>query len=115
MSGSGSEIWYPRPEHIAGANVTEIMKLLGAGDYEDLYRYSIERPADYWRVIVKYCGIVWSKDYSEYVDLSKGKEFPEWFIGGTLNWTDTIFRWAKDPATASRKAVVAETEDGIIG
>jgi acetyl-CoA synthetase len=57
---------------------------------------------------------VWSKDYTEFADFSAGKEFPKWFVGGKLNWTETIFRWAKDPATASRKAVVTETEDGKI-
>ena len=114
MGDSDSEIWYPRPEQAANANVTAIIKMLGVADYDVLYRYSIERPADYWRAILKYCGVVWSKDYSAYVDLSRGKEFPEWFVGGTLNWTETIFRWAKNPATASRKAVVAETEDGRI-
>ena len=114
MSDIDLEIWYPRPEQVASANVTAIIKLLGVADYDELYRYSIERPADYWRVILQYCGVVWSKDYSKYADLSKGKEFPEWFIGGALNWTETIFRWAKDPATASRKAVVAETEDGVV-
>ena len=114
MSDGDSEIWYPRPEQAANANVTAIIKLLGVKDYDELYRYSIERPAEYWRAILKYCGVVWSKDYAQYADFSAGKEFPKWFIGGTLNWTDTIFRWAKDPATASRKAVVAETEDGKI-
>src|ERR1700694_4182273 len=114
MSDSDSGIWYPRPEQVANANVSEIIPLLGVKDYDELYQYSIERPADYWRAILKYCGIVWSKDYAEYADLSAGKEFPQWFVGGELNWTNTIFRWASDPATASRKAVVAETEDGEI-
>ena len=114
MSDGDSEIWYPRPEQAANANVTALIKLLGVKDYDELYRYSIERPAEYWRAILKYCGVVWSKDYAQYADFSAGKEFPKWFVGGTLNWTDTIFRWAKDPATASRKAVVAETEDGKI-
>ena len=108
MSDSDAEIWYPRPEQVANANVTAIIKLLEVKDYDELYRYSIEHPADYWRVILKYCSVVWSKDYSAYADFSRGKEFPDWFVGGTLNWTDTIFRWAKDPTTASRKAVVAD-------
>lgn len=114
MSDSELEIWHPRPEQVARANVTQLITLLGVKDYEAMYRYSIERPADYWRAILKFCGIVWSKDYDQYADFSAGKEFPKWFVGGKLNWTETIFRWAKDPATASRNAVVAETEDGRI-
>jgi len=114
MSETTSDVWYPRPDQAAKANISEIIQLVGVKDYDELYRYSVERPADYWRTILKYCGVVWRKDYTEYVDLSKGKEFPDWFVGGRLNWTETIFRWAKTPATASRKAVVAETEDGAI-
>lgn len=114
MSTTSSDIWHPRPEQIASANVTEIMKRLGVSDFDALYRLSVERPADYWRAIVDYCGIVWSKDYESFVDLSAGREFPKWFVGGQLNWTETIFRWARDPATATRKAVIAESEDGSV-
>ena len=114
MSDIEPGTWYPRPEQIANANVTAIIKLLGVQDYDELYRFSIEQPAAYWRAIIDYCGVVWTKDYDAYVDYAGGREFPAWFVGGQLNWTDTIFRWAKDPRTASRNAVVAEGEDGAI-
>src|SRR5260221_5157194 len=114
MGEGNLEIWQPRPEHFASANVSEIIRLLGVSDYDALYRFSIERPADYWRVINKYCGIVWSTDYTDYADFSRGKELPKWFVGGSLNWTDTIFAWADDPATSARTAVVAEKETGEI-
>ena len=114
MSDIEPGTWYPRTEQIANANVTAIIKLLGVKDYDELYRFSIEQPAAYWRAIIDYCGVVWTKDYDAYVDYAGGREFPAWFVGGQLNWTDTIFRWAKDPRTASRNAVVAEGEDGAI-
>ena len=106
--------WYPRPEQVANANATAIIAQLGLKDFDELYRFSVEKPAEYWRAILDYCGVVWSKDYDAYVDFSAGREFPAWFVGGQLNWTDTIFRWAKNPRTASRHAVVAEGEDGTI-
>jgi acetyl-CoA synthetase len=114
MENDASGTWHPLPEQIAAANVTEIMALVGVEDYDALYRFSIERPADYWRAINRYCGIVWSRDYTDYVDLTRGKEFPRWFTGGKLNWTDTIFAWAKDPDTASRPALIAESEAGDV-
>jgi acetyl-CoA synthetase len=58
--------------------------------------------------------MVWSKDFTSFVDLSRGKEFPRWFVGGELNWTDTVFAHANDPDCAQRAAVVAETEGGEI-
>jgi acetyl-CoA synthetase len=114
MAKNGFNTWHPQPEQIAASNVTEIIRLIGVDDYDALYRFSIERPAEYWRAINRYCGIVWSRDYTDYVDLSRGKEFPRWFTGGRLNWTDTIFAWAKDPATGSRPALIAESEAGEV-
>ncbi len=114
MIDDDTAIWTPSPEQVASANVSRIIERLGVKDYDALYRLSIERPADYWRAILDFTGIVWSKPYSAYADFSAGREFPKWFVGGQLNWTETIFKWAKDPATASRTAVVAETEDGRI-
>ena len=114
MSDSDTGTWYPRPEQVANANATAIIAQLGLKDFDELYRFSVEKPAEYWRAILDYCGVVWSKDYDAYVDFSAGREFPAWFVGGQLNWTDTIFRWAKNPRTASRHAVVAEGEDGTI-
>ena len=112
MSSDDAGIWHPRPEHLNGSCVAELARKLGVSDYDALYKFSIERPADYWRVVNEYCGIVWSRDYDHYSDLSAGKEFPKWFVGGELNWTDTVFSWGKDEAGAARPAIVAEREDG---
>ena len=63
---------------------------------------SIEKPDEYWRAALKYCRIVWSKDYTAYADFSAGKEFPKWFVNGELNWTDTALAWADEPSSAAR-------------
>src|SRR5262249_26153553 len=78
------ETWYPDPEHAAASNVTQMIKRLGVRDYDELYRFSIEHPAEYWRAIIEFCGVVWSRDYTNYADFSAGKEFPRWFVGGKL-------------------------------
>jgi acetyl-CoA synthetase len=112
MNQGASNIWYPEPSQAAASNISDLVRLLGVSDYDELYRFSIDDPAAYWQAINAYCGIVWDSPYREYVDLSRGKQFPAWFAGGTLNWTDTIFGQARDPLTAARTAVVAETETG---
>jgi acetyl-CoA synthetase len=106
--------WYPRPEDLTRSNVVRFVNELGLENYDALYRFSIEKPAEYWHAVCRFCGIVWSKDYSSFVDLSRGKEFPRWFVGGSINWVDTIFDRASDPACAARLAVIAETEGGEI-
>ena len=106
--------WYPRPDDLTNSNVVKLIRALGVSDYDSLYRLSIEKPADYWRAVSTYCGLVWSKDYVNFVDVSRGKEFPRWFVGGEFNWTDTIFARAQEADCAGRLAVVAETEGGDV-
>lgn len=107
-----ADIWHPNADQIANANVTKLCQRLGLADYDALYRFSIEQPERYWQEIVAFCNIRWTRPADAFADFSKGREFPVWFPGGRLNWTDTIFAWAKNPATAGKTAVIAETESG---
>ena len=109
-----ADSWYPRPEDLAHSNVARLVRELELPDYDALYRFSVEKPGDYWRAVSRFCGMVWSKDFSNFVDLSRGKEFPRWFAGGELNWTETVFARADEAACAKRSAVIAETEAGEI-
>jgi len=109
-----SDNWYPSPEQIAQANVSEIMRRLGVSDYDELYRLSIAEQDRYWAEINAFCGIKWATPYESFADFSRGREFPRWFVGGELNWADTIFAWAKNPETAGKPALVAEREDGAV-
>ena len=114
MIDDKTDVWHPSPEQIASANLTDLMARTGAADFEDYYRFSVEHPDRYWKEVLDYCGVVWAKPYEAFSDFSAGREFPRWFVGGKLNWTDTIFKWAKDPQWAGRPAVVAENEAGAV-
>ena len=114
MNELDTDTWYPRPEHFVSSNVALLAKKLGVADYDALYRLSIEKPDVYWRTVVDFCGIVWSRDYAHFIDITRGKEFPSWFVGGELNWIDTVLAKADDPVCSARLAVVAEAEDGTI-
>lgn len=107
-----NDVWIPQPEHIANANVTALAHELDLDGYDALYSFSIARPAEYWEAVNRFCRIAWSRGYDRYVDLSAGTEFPQWFVGGELNWVDTVLTWADDSTTAGYAAVIAEREDG---
>ena len=105
-------IWRPEPQQIAAAQVTQLAVRMGVGDYDALRAASVRDPAGYWAKALDFLGVVWRQAPTGYADLSKGREFPQWFPGGSLNWVDTVMAHA---ATApDRKAVVAEEEDGRI-
>ena len=82
--------------------------------YDDLYQYSIANPADYWKEILDFCGVAWRRPYAQFLDPSSRAEFPKWFVGGQLNWVDSVLRWSSLPETADQVAVVAEREDGSV-
>jgi len=114
MHVNPSEIWTPQAEHLQHSNVQKLVAHCGLSSYDELYRYSIEHTDLYWRKVLQFCRIQWRRDYEVFKDLSAGREFPRWFVGGVLNWTDTLFALADDPGIGNRPAVIAESEDGTV-
>ena len=111
MALDSNDIWQPTAEYIDRAQVTALSKRLGAKDSDALYELSLAEPERYWREVTSFCNIRWSRDYDRYCDLSRGAPFPAWFVGGELNWVDTVL---DNPEWAARTAVIAEREDGSV-
>ena len=114
MSDAADDTWRPTPEQVSQANVTRLMAELNMPDYKALLHLSLTDPAAYWRKVNQFCGVVWSRDYQRFCDLSDGPQFPRWFIGGELNWVDTVLARADDPAQSGRPAIIAEREAGEV-
>ena len=106
--------WFPQAEHVEQSNAARLMTEFGVADFEDLRRLSLHDPSAYWRKVNQVCGVVWSRDYDHLVNLADGLEFPRWFVGGELNWVDTILRRADDPVQSTWPAVIAERESGDV-
>lgn len=111
MALDSNDIWQPTADYIDRAQVTALSKRLGATDIDALYDLSLAEPERYWREVTSFCNIRWSRDYDRYCDLSRGAPFPAWFVGGELNWVDTIL---DNPEWAPRTAIIAEREDGLV-
>jgi acetyl-CoA synthetase len=88
------------------------MAALGVSDYDALYCQSIEHPDQFWQKTLELIGIEWFEPYRQFVDLSRGPEWPEWFVGGRLNLAhNTVTRQARGQG-AERTALIWEGEDG---
>lgn len=109
MALDKDDIWQPTAAYKERAQVTALCRRLGVADADALYDFSLAEPERYWREVNDFCGIRWSSNYDRYCDLSRGAPFPAWFIGGELNWVDTILDNAE---AADRIAIVAERENG---
>jgi acetyl-CoA synthetase len=107
VSGSGF-IWNPPPELIDRANVTRLRRALGAADYHELHRISVEEPDRFWPAVVDDLGIEFSRRWETVVDSSRGPEWSTWFNGGRLNLARVcVHRWA-----SAEEALVGLYEDG---
>jgi acetyl-CoA synthetase len=107
---SASEfVWQPSPELIERANLTRLQRVLGAVDYHELHRISIEEPDRFWPALIDDLGIEFSRRWDKVVDSSRGPEWSTWFVGGQVNVARVcVHRWASD-----EEAVVGLYEDGV--
>jgi acetyl-CoA synthetase len=111
---SSSHIWQPGERELQNAGIVKLMRALDVPSYDELMRVSISEPERYWQTAMRECAIAWEVPPTGYADLSRGPQFPSWFPGGRLNWVNTIYAWARHPATSGQNAVVAEREDGSV-
>ena len=106
-------IWNPPSELVEQANVTRLMRRLGATDYGELHRISVEEPDRFWPVVIDDLGIQFSRPWDAVVDLTQGPEWATWFVGGRLNLARIcLHRFAGDGLTLDGEALVGLYEDG---
>ncbi|MGH2906838.1 MAG: AMP-binding protein [Solirubrobacterales bacterium] len=116
MTPSGETVaWKPTPEYIENANVTRLMRAHGIADIDELRARSTEDIGWYWDAVVKDLGIPFIEPYTSVFDDTDGIKWTRWFNGGLINMTAVcVDRWADDPATADRPAIVCQRETGDI-
>ena len=92
-----SPVWTPSLFRIADANLTRFMTFVGrrgpqVADYDALYRWSVERPGDFWEALWEFAGVAGER--GEGPALEHGDRMPgaRWFPGATLNFAENLLR-----------------------
>lgn len=105
-------IWQPSKEFIENTNVWQFMRRLGFEDRERFLRFSSEEPERFWAEMMREIRVEWFTPYRQVVDISRGPEWSQWFLGGRLNIAhNCLDRWAG----TDRIACLWEAEDGTRG
>jgi acetyl-CoA synthetase len=78
-------VWEPTREQIQTTNVWRFMQKLGFSDLNEFLQYSREHNDEFWNAMVGEAGIEWFRPYSQVMDASRGPEWTQWFLGGTIN------------------------------
>ena len=67
--------------------------------YQDIWQWSVNKTADFWKSIWDYFNIISHSDYDSVLKMTTMPDF-EWFHGATLNYAEHIFRQSKPNQTA---------------
>jgi acetoacetyl-CoA synthetase len=108
-----SELWRPSAERLAGANLTRFMRCVTArtglelDDYDALYAWSLERPAQFWCELARFADL--RADFREGPVIEHPAQMPgaRFFPAAHLNFAENLLKFADD-----REALIFRNERG---
>lgn len=108
----GKFVWHPTPESIAQSNLQQFIDKHSLGSYQELMRKSTTDIAWFWDTVLRDLDIQFSKPYSQIVDLSEGKPWAHWCVGGEMNIVHNLLDKYASTKIDNRLAIKSEIEDG---
>ena len=96
-------VWRPDNAALERSRVLAFGRAHGLNSWEALVERAGDDPGWFWNAVSEELGLVWSSPYTTVLDTSQGIQWPQWFVGGRMNWTvSAVDRWldsrADDPA-----------------
>jgi len=104
-------LWRPTPEYVQRSRLRRFMQRHGIADYPSLYERSIGDMDWFWEAALEEMGIEWTHPYARVLDLSKGIQWPHWFVGGRLNLVHNCVDKYRSGPRADHLAIRWEDED----
>jgi acetoacetyl-CoA synthetase len=107
-------LWTPSKERAENSNMYRFIRHvnreygLEIADYDQLWNWSVSRPAEFWKTFWYYSGLVYSADFSQVVDDPKKMPGAKWFTGARLNFAENLLRRRDD-----HPAIIFRGETGI--
>jgi len=89
------------------------MKKHNISTLEELSSKAIKNLEWFWKEVEKDIGIVWDKQYTQTLDVSKGIQWSKWFVDGRTNiYLSSVEKFSKN--TPDKTAYTFISEDGTI-
>lgn len=108
----GEFVWYPTPEYIDGSHLQQFMQAHRIASLDELHRRSVQDIAWFWDAALKYLDIQFYEPYSQIVDLSQGKAWARWCVGGRMNIVHNCLDKWMGTTQEARAALRWEGEEG---
>lgn len=108
-------LWVPSQDRVEHAGITRYLRWLHAerglhfGDYEELWRWSVNDLETFWSSIWDFCGVISHRRYETVLD-RRVMPGARWFDGAMINYAEQSLWRSLDPDWVSRTALVSESE-----
>jgi len=110
----GDVIWEPSPEVIERTRLKRFMDRHGIESFDELLARADADVDWFWDAAIKDIDVAFYRDYDRVVDLSGGKQWAKWWIGGRMNIVDSCLDRYLGTDARDKKAIIWEGEPGEI-
>ena len=110
----GDVIWEPSPEVIARSRLKQFMNKHGIETFADLLKRADADIEWFWDAAIKDIDIAFYRHFDTVVDLSKGKPWAKWWIGGRMNIVQSCLDRYRDREAHDKLAIIFEGEPGDV-
>src|ERR1700682_1744103 len=110
----GDVIWEPSPEVLGRSRLKVFMDQHGIASFADLLKRADEDIEWFWDAAIKDVDIAFYRHYDKVVDLSEGKPWAKWWIGGKMNIIESCLDPSRDAESRDKRAIIWEGEPGEV-
>lgn len=112
MSVETELTWIPTDDYLEQSRLLAFARRQGVVGYPGLLEWSARDPGAYWDAAVRDLGFQFDPPYMQPVDMTRGKEWPEWFPGAGFDYVSNIFHLAEERGDLDELAVISEGDGG---
>jgi acetyl-CoA synthetase len=108
-TNSGAELYHPDPALVEQSNVMAYARSKGFAGYDDLYRWTVEQPQEFWSDMAGQ--LEWFQPWEKVLDDSKAPFF-KWFTGAQTNIVHNAIDRHLKTWRRNKLALIWEGENG---
>ncbi len=104
--------WQPTAEIADSSQMMALMNSVGANSYDGLLKWADEDLPRFWDHYIKFIDFKFRRHYDQVMDISEGKPWASWCVGGTTNIVMNCLDKHRGTAVEDQVFAIWEGEDG---
>src|SRR5438309_10595268 len=108
----GDVIWEPSREVVERSRLKRFMDRHGIETFDELLKRADDDIEWFWDAAIKDIDIAFFRRYEKVVDLSQGKPWARWWVGGRMNIVQSCVDRHRDGDLHDKTAIIREGEPG---